>query len=855
MKKVISGLAILFVFAFAGFLFVGCGNENSGDLSDNCEHAHKKEIVMEATCIKSGRKTVVCTDCGYVFSPETLPALGHDVGEDGEIYEATCTSPKTTVKQCTRCDEYVEFTEGEPLGHDFVIYALNPETPATCTTAEKENYVCTRCGTKKSVIKDGEEPAKGHNYVHDETHDTDASCITSGGTYYECTECGDYYVDVIPATGHTSDGTENITEPTCIEKGYTTLHCSVCNEDYKVNFVEPLGHLIENEDSITATCSHMGYDIQRCTRCDYEERSNAKANLAHTFDEDGVCSVCGESALNAFALMCGEKEIYPIMKNGTTYTIYSPSYEWAKMEIPAEVLQALYAQGVYSFNIWLGSNADSVAKTVSLTMQGQNKAVNVSPNEIKLTHEYAFADANGVFAKDKGGIKLEGYYRAMDKTDSIVGGSLVSCYCIKFEFIRQFNIDDANTWLKTALPYTYDENSDVFTFTEVNTAGRNDFSVNRELLEHYLNLGYKTLEITLTSASGQSFSKNITAFSDGTKVITSGNTNDKNAVIRVNLQDVAEYNLDLQCGCIDHYGNPTFNPQSPMDKMIISLAFVKDVRAYYVDSSSATVEIEYRSETEYNFQGETITYTFENVMNRVYAYYYFNSTFVNEKIEEGYTQMTFTVQTGGYKNGGLYIINDGTFTTLSAIGPTNAQFASGAVDLTEDAVYLIKFLHNVNDTEEGLESPANIIIKVQFTKSVKAITTVNGADYENDISYTSEVSTTTAENDTITYTFSAVPTGSTNHFCFNVPLINEKIAAGFTKVTFSFNAANGVVNRAIITYSSASTPSGTYDVANGSSTFTFTTRDLEGVYFYRIQLNMWDTSSANRDIVITAVFS
>lgn len=64
--------------------------------------------------------------------------------------DATCTQPKT----CTEC----EATEGEALGHDYVV---SSENDATCTQSAYVSYVCTRCDD--AYDEETGEAALGHD--------------------------------------------------------------------------------------------------------------------------------------------------------------------------------------------------------------------------------------------------------------------------------------------------------------------------------------------------------------------------------------------------------------------------------------------------------------------------------------------------------------------------------------------------------------------------------------------------------------------------------------------------------------------------------------------------------------------
>ena len=769
---------------FFGLALNGCGE--SDDKTKNCKHENTKENIVAATCTLDGQKTVVCTDCGDVLSVEKIPALGHELGE-GTEYEATCLSPKRTVRQCSRCGEIVTESFGEPLGHD---YRAISTTPATCTEPAMYNLKCSRSGCeshKNEPIPEGEEGAQaafGHQYVHEPSGDTVATCTEAGGTYYECEKCGDHYVDVIAPRGHDLDSAVVETkDPTCTLKGYTVKHCSWCDEDYKVDFVPALGHLeLEYHHKVDATCDCMGYDAYVCKRegCGYEEKKNVTANTAHTFDANGVCTKCDKQATKSFALMCADNDIFAITKTGTKYTVYAPSYKyWNKLIMPANVVEALYRQGVYSFGIKLGSNGDSETKTVAIqTEGGMYQHINVLAYELKDVYTYTFADANGVFDSAKDGIMFEVYYCIQGVTDKVIGKPRATCFAISFEYIYNFDIENSDTYLKTSMDYTYDDAQKAFTFTEVNTQGINEFSIRKGLLEYYYDAGYKTLDITLGTATGQRYGKQMVAWSNNAEVKRTDMTNAHTVTLTgIDLQSVLNYDLDLQCYCYDRYGTE-WNPDYPMDRMIVKLTFVKDVSANTSGNGSV---LDYGEELTFSasepvtdLNSQVITYTI-NVPHHTYVFLNFNALFVNEKLAEGYTGVSFDIgPNSGYKATRL----EGTGITTVEHNIGNGGVSYDVIPLTANGDYHLRFY---------LAATTDITVTARFVKDVRAIVRSTNAD----IAFTSEVSTTTVENDTITYTLADLAQSTDYRIYFYPAFINAKIAEGYDKVTITVDGAWG----------------------------------------------------------------
>ena len=769
MKKFILCLMVALTVVFFGLALNGCGE--SDDKTKNCKHENTKENIVAATCTLDGQKTVVCTDCGDVLSVEKIPALGHELGE-GTEYEATCLSPKQTVKQCSRCGEIVTESFGEPLGHDYSDSAISI-TAATCTEPETVNYECSRCGSRKSEPKSGGEPALDHQYVHEPSGDTVATCTEAGGTYYECERCGDHYVDVIAPTGHTPDGAGTVHDATCTLKGYTVKHCSTCGEDYKVDFVPALGHLLVDGSKISATCDHMGYDRKTCTRCDYEEHYNIISNSAHTFNTNGVCTNCGKKATEAFALMCADDDIFAITKNGAEYTVYAPSYTyWTNVKIPKTVLEGLYRAGVYTLNIYLGSNADNVSKAMAYKIQGgKDVNMNVGSHELKFVTGYTFADKNGIFAAAQDGINIAVYYKEMGQEDKTVGKERVSCYAIRLEYVYDFDIDNSDTYLKTSMNYTYDDAQKAFTFTEVNTQGINEFSIRKGLLEYYYDAGYKILDITLGTATGQRYGKQMVAWSNNAEVKRNDKPTNEHTVTLtgIDLQSVLNYDLDLQCYCSDQYGTE-WNPDYPMDRMIVKLTFVKDVS---VNTSGDGSVLDYGEELTFSasepvtdLNSQVITYTF-NLTDHVYAFINFNAPLVNEKLAEGYTNVIFTIgPNSGYKH--TILSGTGITSVTKYVGDGSVSF--DAIPLTANGDYHIRIY---------LAATTDITVTALFVKDVRAYNYSTNAD----IAFTSAVSTTTVENDTITYTLADLAQSTDYRIYFYPAFINAKIAEGYDQVT------------------------------------------------------------------------
>ena len=82
------------------------GGSASITVVTECGHANIEEkTVKEASCMETGEKQTVCTDCGEVLSSEEIAALGHDWDEGSITKEATAAEAGIKTYHCRRCDE------------------------------------------------------------------------------------------------------------------------------------------------------------------------------------------------------------------------------------------------------------------------------------------------------------------------------------------------------------------------------------------------------------------------------------------------------------------------------------------------------------------------------------------------------------------------------------------------------------------------------------------------------------------------------------------------------------------------------------------------------------------------------
>ena len=267
--------------------------------------------------------------------------------------------------------------------------------------------------------------------------------------------------------------------------------------------------------------------------------------------------------------------------------------------------------------------------------------------------------------------------------------------------------------------------------------------------------------------------------------------------------------------------------------MTVVAQFIKPINAYKESNNSA---IDYTSVTSTTItENDTITYTFKSVSNATFNRFYFTESYIAEKMAEGYTYVSFVIDTWGNKEAWLY---ENETEKGHVLTNGNDPFDCGIIPLTEDAYYYIRLYHNVGG------APANITVTVKFIKPVYAYKESDNAKIEFTCTTTEDSS-----GELMTFTFDDVPNATFNRFYFGENFIAEKMAAGYNKVEFNIytwgaKVANLYENTTQI--GSMST--------NGRDPFTCGEIALTENAYYYIQL-YHNVGSAPADITVTVRFT
>lgn len=190
-------------------------------------------------------------------------------------------------------------------------YRLVSEVCADCKTAGQANYVCTACGTEKTVIT----PFGEHRFSVNLTV-RNATCTANGSYERFCETCGYRETGIIPASGHRYGDKQIGKAPTCTETGTYVKVCADCGNVLYIGTAPKTAHSYESSLLKTPSCIENGILQKTCTVCGKTLTEEIPAT-AHSF-VSGRCS-CGAYQMNATKL--------DSLSDGCKVVIYNPANE------------------------------------------------------------------------------------------------------------------------------------------------------------------------------------------------------------------------------------------------------------------------------------------------------------------------------------------------------------------------------------------------------------------------------------------------------------------------------------------------------------------------------------------------
>ena len=290
----------------------------------SCAHSQTTNVVIDPTCTAAGSTATVCAACGEELSRQTISALGHLWGSWTVTTAATCSTAGSQTRSCSRCG--ATDTEAIPATgvHTYVNGVCtvcgeqnacsHPSTEvvteaATCLAAGTQSTVCTVCGATLSTQSIA---ALGHSYSYTVTKTPTRTA--QGKLTGACTRCGDSITVTLPKLTDASYTYSIQQASNCIEQGvgrYTWNTTTYGTFTFDV-FLALGDH--NYTTSVTApTCTAQGYTTHTCSVCGDSYNDTFTAATGHTYNANGVCTVCGAAAQTfvlANSLAAGDRVIF-----------------------------------------------------------------------------------------------------------------------------------------------------------------------------------------------------------------------------------------------------------------------------------------------------------------------------------------------------------------------------------------------------------------------------------------------------------------------------------------------------------------------------------------------------------------
>lgn len=463
-------------------------SETESETTSVCEHNFVLKSETAPDCEHAGKKTLKCDKCGEEKTEEGEPALGHLFGDWEIINAETCTADGEKARYCTRDNCEAMETAKIPAAHK---YALNDEESIAPT------------------------------------------CETIGKDVYECSVCHDKYDEVVPALGHeeNTDIARVVVEATCDGIGYTTLTCERCGKTYNIDELDALGHNYEAGATENATCEHAGYTVMKCSRCDSSYRDITADKLSHSFGDDGVCTLCEKSYLEANALFVSSEDnkAYAVKDETYDYLIYAKddTTYYTTVTIDREIVDKLIANRYFKINFMFG-NPDKCYRAMGYKLPGDEnfRYVNVFQEDgfgDNTLFSLVIGDENGadeaVVTED--GIVLTFLYRykgqggvTVDTDEEKYHGTL-DRFALKMDYIltpKPFTPSDYSTYFDTSAKMVINGESIIVT-----AAAGTEIKIVPEAVAYWLDNGFGSINLTFSSKEGQATTFDVVV--DGTKPV------------------------------------------------------------------------------------------------------------------------------------------------------------------------------------------------------------------------------------------------------------------------------------------------------------------------------------------------
>ena len=324
-----------------------CGyTEASQEVIDVLDHSYQQTGYNAPSCEDNGSIISTCVFCG-ADKEEIVSATGHEESSWITKVAPTCTTAGTEIKRCKSCGMELGEQAVSALGHSWNEGVV---TDPTCTEG---GYTTKTCNTCKAISKEMGDPALNHKW--NDIIDRAPTCMVDGAQHQECDRCGIWgnsssieaagQHNWSEALGYNANGHWQICadcqETNTVEShafnggecdcGYTCAHtggeatclsqavCAICNSEYgelgahvpgksatcndaqlcslcSVEIAPAKGHTPVTDAAVDPTCTAVGLTAgSHCKDCYEIIEAQVKIDPnGHDFDDDGVCTVCGQ---------------------------------------------------------------------------------------------------------------------------------------------------------------------------------------------------------------------------------------------------------------------------------------------------------------------------------------------------------------------------------------------------------------------------------------------------------------------------------------------------------------------------------------------------------------------------------
>lgn len=245
-----------------------CLNDASHTESEACNFISK--VTQQQTADQPEITTYTCKDCGYSYTEETKPALGHTHNYGAPVADYTSGEA---------------FVEGKDYTHT-----------ATCTG---EGTCSQPTKTDKCTFDNGVETKA-------------ATCTEDGVKTFTCTECGGTYTVAIPATGHawgewkhdSATAEADATHTRVCSKDASHTETKACDFTAKVTQEATL----DQAEITTYTCKDCGYSYTK-------ETAPALAGVTVTVNavENGSVTLAGQDVTAGGSKKFAENGTYTLV--------------------------------------------------------------------------------------------------------------------------------------------------------------------------------------------------------------------------------------------------------------------------------------------------------------------------------------------------------------------------------------------------------------------------------------------------------------------------------------------------------------------------------------------------------------